>query len=340
MQLITFERAGRTSYGAVGPGGIVDLGARLGRDAPTLLDLIANELAGRARDIAGREQPDFALDTVKLERPLPAPGKILCVGINYPDRNAEYKDGAQQSKYPNVFVRFPASFVAHGAPLVRPPETGQFDYEGEIALVIGKRGRRIPREQAMGHVFGYTIANEGTARDWTRHGRFNVTQGKNFDRSGSIGPWITTAEAMPAGPIRIETRVNGERRQSDTTDRLLYPVRLSDLLPLDLHHPGARRHDPHRHAQRRRRALQPAQVADARRRGRGGDRGGRRAVEPCGRRGGTDSVMALGRNACCRATARPQRKPAGLSMGLPSTARMRPRMLRKRSHTAKTGGAT
>src|SRR5512145_2484005 len=223
MQLITFERAGRTSYGAVGPGGIVDLGARLVRDAPTLLDLIASDLAGRAADIAGRETPDFALDTVKLERPLPAPGKILCVGINYPDRDAEYKDGAQQSEYPSVFARFPASFVAHGAPLVRPPETGQFDYEGEIALVIGKRGRRIPREQAMAHVFGYTIANEGTARDWTRHGRFNVTQGKNFDRSGSIGPWITTAEAMPGGPLRIETRVNGERRQSDTTDRLLYP---------------------------------------------------------------------------------------------------------------------
>ena len=223
MQLITFERAGRTSYGAVGPGGIVDLGARLGPDAPTLIDLIANGLAGRARDIAGREQPDFALDAVTLERPLPAPGKILCIGINYPDRNAEYKDGAQQSKYPSVFARFPASFVAHGAPLMRPPETGQFDYEGEIALVIGKRGRRIPRERAMGHVFGYTIANEGTARDWTRHGRFNVTQGKNFDRSGSIGPWIVTAEAMPTGPLRIETRVNGEKRQSDTTDRLIYP---------------------------------------------------------------------------------------------------------------------
>jgi 2-keto-4-pentenoate hydratase/2-oxohepta-3-ene-1,7-dioic acid hydratase in catechol pathway len=223
MQLITFERAGRTSYGAVGPGGIVDLGARLGRDAPTLLDLIASELAGRARDIAGREQPDFALDAVRLERPLPTPGKILCIGINYPDRNAEYKDGAKQSKYPNVFVRFPASFVPHGAPLVRPPETGQFDYEGEIVLVIGRRGRRIPRERAMGHVFGYTIANEGTARDWTRHGRFNVTQGKNFDRSGSIGPWITTAEAMPTGPLRIETRVNGEKRQADTTDRLIYP---------------------------------------------------------------------------------------------------------------------
>ena len=223
MKLITFERAGRTSYGAVGHGGIVDLGARLGRDAPTLLDLIANGLVTRAREIAEREQPDYTSDTVKFERPIPAPGKILCVGINYLDRNAEYKDGSEQPKHPSVFVRFPASFVAHGAPLVRPRETKQFDYEGEIALVIGRRGRRIAREQAMAHVFGCTIANEGTAREWTRHGRFNVTQGKNFDRSGSIGPWIVTADAMPAGPMGLKTRVNGEERENDTTDRLLFP---------------------------------------------------------------------------------------------------------------------
>ena len=107
--------------------------------------------------------------------------------------------------------------------MIRPPETKQFDYEGEIALVIGKPGRRIPREQAPEHIFGYTIANEGTVREWTRHGKFNVTQGKNFDSSGSIGPWIVTADAMPKGPLRVTTRVNGEQRQDDTTDRLLFP---------------------------------------------------------------------------------------------------------------------
>ncbi len=226
MKLITFKRDGRTSYGALVHAGIVDLGVRLGRDAPTLQDLIANEVLDRARDIVAQEKPDFTRDTVKVERPIPAPGKILCVGINYLDRNAEYKDGSEQPKYPSVFVRFPASFVAHGAPLVRPPETRQFDYEGEIALVIGKRGRRIAREQAMAHVFGYTIANEGTVREWTRHGKFNVTQGKNFDSSGSLGPWIVTADAMPAGPLRLKTRVNGEERQNDTTDRLLFPFDL------------------------------------------------------------------------------------------------------------------
>jgi 2-keto-4-pentenoate hydratase/2-oxohepta-3-ene-1,7-dioic acid hydratase in catechol pathway len=222
MQLISYVRAGRAGYGAVRDGGVVDLGSRLGQDAPTLLALIASGLAERAAGIAAQEAPDFGLEDVTLDLPLPSPGKILCVGINYLDRNTEYA-GMDVPEKPSVFLRVPASFVAHGQPLVRPPETRQLDYEGEIALVIGKRGRRIPRAAAMGHVFGYTAANEGTAREWTRHGKFNVTQGKNFDRSGSMGPWIATADAVPSGPLRIKTRVNGEERQNDTTDRLLFP---------------------------------------------------------------------------------------------------------------------
>jgi 2-keto-4-pentenoate hydratase/2-oxohepta-3-ene-1,7-dioic acid hydratase in catechol pathway len=223
MQLMTFTQAGRTSYGAVKGDGIVDLGTRFGRDAPSLQDLIAHELVGRAQDITSREAGDLALAAVEPEKPLLAPGKILCIGVNYLDRNAEYKDGSDQPKNPSVFLRVPGSFVAHRQPLIRPPETKQFDYEGEIALVIGKPGRRIPRQQAMDHVFGFTIANEGTVREWTRHGKFNVTQGKNFDNSGSFGPWIVTADAVPAGPMRVITRVNGEERQNDTTDRLLFP---------------------------------------------------------------------------------------------------------------------
>jgi 2-keto-4-pentenoate hydratase/2-oxohepta-3-ene-1,7-dioic acid hydratase in catechol pathway len=224
MKLITFERAGRASYGAVKDDGVVDLGARLGPEAPALIDMIGwSGALARARDMAAREAPDFALADVRLERPVPRPAKILCIGINYLDRNAEYNDGTEQPKYPSVFLRTSASLVAHGEPLVRPPETQQLDYEGEIVLVIGKGGRRIPRAEAMEHVLGYTVANEGTVREWTRHGKFNVTQGKNFDRSGSIGPWIVTADAVPPGPMRVITRVNGEERQNDTTDRLLFP---------------------------------------------------------------------------------------------------------------------
>src|SRR5262249_49288718 len=123
MRLMTFKRAGRTSYGVVKGEAIVDLGARLGRDAPSLQDLVANELLARARDIAAREKGDIAVAEVECERPLTSPGKILCIGINYMDRNAEYKDGTEQPKTPSVFVRFPGSFVAHKAPLIRPPET-------------------------------------------------------------------------------------------------------------------------------------------------------------------------------------------------------------------------
>jgi 2-keto-4-pentenoate hydratase/2-oxohepta-3-ene-1,7-dioic acid hydratase in catechol pathway len=223
MKLITFECRGHAGYGAVKGDGIVNLAGRLGKEAPTLLDCIARRLNAKAAEIVAAKEPDLALADVKLRLPLPAPGKILCIGINYQDRNAEYRDNTDQPKYPSVFVRFPASFVAHGEALIRPPESTQFDYEGEIVLVIGKAGRRIPREQAPAHIFGYTIANEGSVRDWLRHGKFNVTQGKNFERSGSIGPWIVTAEAIPQGAMQLKTRVNGEERQNDTTARLLFP---------------------------------------------------------------------------------------------------------------------
>jgi 2-keto-4-pentenoate hydratase/2-oxohepta-3-ene-1,7-dioic acid hydratase in catechol pathway len=143
MKLITFECRGHAGYGAVKGDGIVNLAGRLGKEAPTLLDCIARRLNAKAAEIVAAKEPDLALADVKLRLPLPAPGKILCIGINYQDRNAEYRDNTDQPKYPSVFVRFPASFVAHGEALIRPPESTQFDYEGEIVLVIGKAGRRI-----------------------------------------------------------------------------------------------------------------------------------------------------------------------------------------------------
>lgn len=223
MKLVTFEHAGRTSYGAVEGDWVINLGAHLGPDLPTLQDLIARGSPEAVGKVIASGEGKLAFAHVKLERPLPTPGKILCIGINYQDRNAEYRDGIAASKFPSVFVRFPSSFVAHGEPVIRPRESEQFDYEGEIVMVIGKGGRRIPRAQAASHIFGYTIANEGTVRDWVRHGKFNVTQGKNFDASGAIGPWIVTADAVPEGPLRVCTRVNGEQRQLDTTDRLMFP---------------------------------------------------------------------------------------------------------------------
>ena len=156
--------------------------------------------------------------------PFSRPGKILCVGVNYPERNAEYKDGSDAPKYPSLFVRFPGSFVGHGEPICRPPESPQFDYEGEIVLVIGKAGRRIPEASALDHVFGLTLMNEGSVRDWLRHGKFNVTQGKNWDRSGSIGPHIVARDTVgDMSNLELVTTVNGEERQRGNTGTLMFP---------------------------------------------------------------------------------------------------------------------
>ena len=157
------------------------------------------------------------------------PEKILCIGVNYANRNEEYKDGSELPKYPSMFFRTPGSFVGSGEPLIRPSVTQQFDYEGEIALVIGKEGRRIAKESAHEHIAGYTLCNEGTSRDWMRHAKFNVTQGKNFDATGSLGPWMVTADEIdPAKPLHLTTKVNGETRQDDTTANLIFTF--ADLL--------------------------------------------------------------------------------------------------------------
>jgi len=222
MRLATFAANGRISYGAVTAAGIVDLGRRLSGKYPTLVDLLRADALGEARGIAAGAA-DHAPDDVSLLPPLPGGEKIICVGINYADRNAEYRDSRQQSKYPNLFVRFPGSFVGHEQPLVRPKVSEKLDYEGEIALVIGAEGRNVPRERASAMIAGLTLANEGTIRDWVRHGTLNVTQGKNFDASGSIGPWVTTADEVdPSKPLHLVTRVNGEVRQDDTTERLIW----------------------------------------------------------------------------------------------------------------------
>lgn len=221
MRLASYRNAGRDSYGIVRNDGILDLGVRM-PGMPDLLDAIA---AGALTDDLFRDEPsDVSLAAVTWRLPVTRPEKIWCIGVNYADRNAEYKDGTSAPKYPSLFCRTPSSFAAHGEPLERPRVSTQLDYEGEIVLVIGEAGRHITREAAMDHVFGYTLCNEGSVRDWLHHGKFNVTQGKNFDRSGSIGPWIVKRSgAGDDRPFELTTRVNGEVRQHETTDRLMFP---------------------------------------------------------------------------------------------------------------------
>jgi len=225
VKLLSFACRGRPSYGAFVGGGVVDLGHRLGPQYRRLRELLEGDGLRSAAETAASNSPDYSLDEIVFLPPIPAPEKIICVGVNYRDRNEEYRDGSERPRYPSIFMRAPDSLVGHRAPLRRPPESAQLDYEGEIAVVIGTRGRRIPPSAAHRHVAGLTCMNEGTLRDWLRHAKFNVTPGKNFDQSGSIGPWMATTDEFDGfGSIRVMTRINGEVRQDDTTENMLFSI--------------------------------------------------------------------------------------------------------------------
>jgi 5-carboxymethyl-2-hydroxymuconate isomerase len=223
VKLINFAAGNRQSFGAVVGDSVMDLKARLDTSVSDILSFVRADLIDAARSLARMGSGDYRLSEVKVLKPT-GRTRYFCIGVNYPERNEEYKDGSERAKYPSIFMRTHTSFSAHDEPIVRPLESEQLDYEGEAVLIIGRGGRRIPESQALAHIFGYSCANEGSVRDWLRHSKFNVTQGKNFDRSGAIGPWIVTADEVGTAPLRVTTRVNGEVRQDDTTDRMLFPI--------------------------------------------------------------------------------------------------------------------
>ncbi|HET8697824.1 MAG TPA: fumarylacetoacetate hydrolase family protein, partial [Gammaproteobacteria bacterium] len=224
MRFVSFQSGRHTSFGAVRGNGIVDVGRLLGAGLGSLGAVLRAGELPRAMELGGAGDASVALDEIAYLPTVPDAEKIVCIGINYGNRNEEYKDGAEPPTHPSVFIRTPASLVGHGTTLWRPPESEQLDYEGEIVLVIGKAGRRIAEADAWSHVAGLTLANEGTVRDWLRHSKFNVTPGKNFERSGSLGPWLVTADEFPpaGGELHLTTRVNGELRQDDTTANLIF----------------------------------------------------------------------------------------------------------------------
>ena len=225
-RIATFAINGSARYGAVTDRGIVDLSARWVKEFPTLREVVAAGALTRLVEQAAGLAADYAIEAVTWLPPIPAPEKIICIGVNYPDRNAEYKDGSDAPKYPSMFLRTPRSFVGHNTPLVRPTASAQLDYEGELVLVIGKAGRHIPESAALEHIAAITLCNEGTIRDWVRHAKFNVTQGKNFDSTGSLGPWLVPyVNETQIADVRLTTRVNGETRQDDRTSRLIFGFR-------------------------------------------------------------------------------------------------------------------
>ena len=224
MRLVSYTRGGKDGYGAVVGEGVVDLGTRLGGRHGDLKAVLAAAALGELRPLAEREEPDFALTEITYRLPITSPDKILCVGRNYRAYHEVREMDGDGPKWPSIFARFASSFVAHGEPILKPREGEQLDYEGELAVIIGKRGRHIAPEDALSHIAGYSCLNEGSVRDWAGRGTQNCPT-KNFYHSGSIGPWLVTAEEVPdPTKLNITTRLSGEVRQDGGTDLMIFDI--------------------------------------------------------------------------------------------------------------------
>jgi 2-keto-4-pentenoate hydratase/2-oxohepta-3-ene-1,7-dioic acid hydratase in catechol pathway len=235
MKLLSYEHGGRARFGAVVDGGIVDLQAALNGRYATLRALLeAGALAEAAAALAGR-RPDVALDAVTLLPVIPDPDKIVCVGLNYGEHVRE--TGRTVTETPVLFLRMPDSQVGHGQAIVRPHESQRLDYEGEIAVIIGRGGRRIAEADAWGHIAGYSCYNDGSVRDW-QVATSQWTPGKNFWRTGGFGPWMVTADAIAPGQVMtLTTRLNGQVMQQATTDLMIHAIPrqiayISSFIPL------------------------------------------------------------------------------------------------------------
>ena len=234
MKLVSFENAGKPGFGVVQGNEVADLTAAFAGRASGLRALIAADLLGEV-EAAAKGAPKLPFDSLKLLPVIPDPDKIICIGLNYLDHVAE--TGRAQTPNPAFFARFPASQVGHGQPLIRPRASTDFDYEGELAVVIGKGGRHIKAEDALKHIAGYSCYNEGSIRDWQRH-TTQFTAGKTFAGTGGFGPWLVTSDEIPdPSKLTLETRLNGQVVQHTTTDLLITPVPqiiayVSTILPL------------------------------------------------------------------------------------------------------------
>ncbi|HUT48917.1 MAG TPA: fumarylacetoacetate hydrolase family protein [Alphaproteobacteria bacterium] len=222
MKLTSFARGGAPSWGAVVDGGIVDLGKAMGGKYPTLRSAIEGNALKEAAAAADGASPDASLDEVTLLPVIPDPDKILCVGLNYKSHIEE--TGRSDSDYPTIFTRFTNTQVGHGQPMIRPKDSDNYDYEGELALIIGTGGRHISEADALKHIAGYSCYNDGSIRDWQRH-TSQFTPGKNFPGTGGFGPWMVTADEIPdPASMHLMTRLNGEVMQDATTDLLVFTV--------------------------------------------------------------------------------------------------------------------
>jgi 2-keto-4-pentenoate hydratase/2-oxohepta-3-ene-1,7-dioic acid hydratase in catechol pathway len=218
VKLLSYMAGGRELFGAVSGDGVVTLNDRIGQ--PTLRAALAAGAVAEMRKAAAAEQPDRKLADVSFLPVIPNPTKILCAGINY--RSHAVETGRALPKQPSMFIRFTDTLVGHDGAMVRPKVSDHFDFEGELAVIIGKGGRHIAAERALDHVAGYTCFVDGSVRDYQA---FSVTSGKNFPGSGPLGPWLVTTDEIPdPGRLTLTTRLNGVQVQHATTDLLIYSV--------------------------------------------------------------------------------------------------------------------
>ena len=220
MKLASFAAGGRDSYGVVAGDGIIDIGRRIGARFATLREAIAggalDEITRHAQDKA-----DLPLSATKLLPPIPNPDKIVCIGLNYKEHAAEA--GAAVPEFPQLFVRLTNTLAAHDSPMIRPKLSGDFDYEGELVIVMAKDGRHIAKTAALDHVLGYSCFNDGSIRDFQF--KHSLASGKNFPATGGFGPWIVTRDEIPdPSALTLCTRINGKEVQRSSTDDLIFDV--------------------------------------------------------------------------------------------------------------------
>ena len=221
MKLASFDADGTTSYGIVVDGGIVDLRTRLGARHADLKSLLAADALADAAAHSG-DAPDHAFADVRWQPVISNPSKIVCVGLNYEDHRIEA--GLDPTEHPALFLRTPDSQVAHSEPIVRPRESATLDFEAEIAVVIGRAGRRIDPSAAWDHIAGYSCYNDGSVREWQRH-TLQYTAGKNFPSTGGFGPWLVTADQVPPSTVMtLSCRVNGDLVQQATTEQMIFGI--------------------------------------------------------------------------------------------------------------------
>jgi 2-keto-4-pentenoate hydratase/2-oxohepta-3-ene-1,7-dioic acid hydratase in catechol pathway len=220
MKLASYIADGKEAYGVVTGDGVITMNDRFGGHAASLREAIAGGLLPRIKEAASQAQADHKLSEIKFLPVIPNPEKILCVGINYKSHAAEH--GTEAPKLPNIFTKFVNTLEAHEGEMLRPKVSTSFDFEGELALVIGKGGRHIKAADALNHVAGYTCFCDGSVRDFTK---YSLVASKNFLRSSPLGPWMVTSDEIPdPTKLTLVTRLNGKEMQRSGTDMLIHSI--------------------------------------------------------------------------------------------------------------------